>query len=277
MTRKFSDVQTAAKLRDLFRKIAVTEIEKAIPFDDFGSVVGVDTGRSVATVQTADGNTHAVSYGFGTAPAVGDMVRITGRAGSRYIASGTSASATAINLEENVLPGGPLTGAELVEIVQLGQLVSTTTQGIADLGGFGTVQRDAYLDVSPSSIASGSRLDWVIDASLVTSIPSAGLLDLSTPTAPTVIADGYFTFDMFVKGPAVDGSSGVAYGILRGANYLLFGVAGIVLISGFAFQNYASFSFSYPCHAGDEIFVFQQNNVSGTHPWGLCGSVKSIT
>lgn len=91
MSESFGRVGTAARIRDVIRKIARREIDRAVPPDEFGLVLSVDTSTRRAAVLFSDSDeAKSFSYGFASAPTAGDSVRITGRAGSRYIVSATS-------------------------------------------------------------------------------------------------------------------------------------------------------------------------------------------
>lgn len=86
--RRFGDVDVAASLRDVIRRLVRSEVNAIHPPDTFGEVQTVDTDNSLVNVLPVGGTTTTRVPYSGGAPGVGDTVRITGRAGSRYLAGG---------------------------------------------------------------------------------------------------------------------------------------------------------------------------------------------
>lgn len=116
-----SDVHFAARMRDWVRTVVRKELDAIMPPDQFGIVTLLDTTTRSARILLPDGVTSmTVSYGFGVSPQVGDTVRVTGRAGSRYIpgGGGAHASLTAFTvpsqpLATNVAPSSLFTWTEV--------------------------------------------------------------------------------------------------------------------------------------------------------------------
>lgn len=87
MKYRLNDAHTAGRLRDVIRRIAVKEVDKAVPHDSFGRVIGVDEDTRIATFIPTSGtlDPQTAPFAAGTPPDVGDVVRVTGRAGARHI------------------------------------------------------------------------------------------------------------------------------------------------------------------------------------------------
>lgn len=144
---RFADVHIAAKLRDAIRNIAHGELNRVHPADSFGHVSDIDEIAGTIKYRMPGSTQDLVaSYGFGDPPDIGKPVRITGRAGSRYVV-GMSA---AVNLDDVItttpgdVTGVPISdlpvattpdGSELVVLVQGGITKRSTVSAITAGGG----------------------------------------------------------------------------------------------------------------------------------------------
>ncbi len=83
----FSDFSTAAALRDLMQEVVRTELEVQRPSYAYGEVVSIDSDRRRAEVRYpgAEG-TVEVAIGSIHPRQLGQVVRVDGRRGDRYIA-----------------------------------------------------------------------------------------------------------------------------------------------------------------------------------------------
>lgn len=81
----FKDYSTAAKMRDLIRRIVADELEKLRPGYRYGTVVSVDTVAHRCQVQfPGETATSSISLGSVT-PSAGAIVRVAGIVGDRYV------------------------------------------------------------------------------------------------------------------------------------------------------------------------------------------------
>lgn len=81
-----SDYNSAHRLRDIIRKIVRKEIDQARPAPRYATVATVDAANFKVEVQYPNESTFAiVGMGKQVAPAVGDIVRVLGPVGDRYI------------------------------------------------------------------------------------------------------------------------------------------------------------------------------------------------
>ena len=83
---RFADLNTAARIKRIIETIARTQIEKVYPRPRYATVTTVITSLRKAIVYYPDdpSNTFVLAYGAAQ-PSVGSRVRVSGRAGARYI------------------------------------------------------------------------------------------------------------------------------------------------------------------------------------------------
>lgn len=145
---------------------------------------------------------------------------------------------------------------------------------------------DTFADTTGVSVAASTLtyLPWVANTS--PSVPvNAGLLTqfliAGTLPAAKVVADGYFTFDLSVAALGiVNGTVLVENVLLRPATSQTLALLGASFrsVTGDAINVGTAWSMSYPCLAGDVIFVrITPGAGSTTRNYSLIGSVKSIT
>lgn len=146
-------------------------------------------------------------------------------------------------------------------------------------GGDGlVVGHDSFLDTVGVDIGNGGKLQWVLDTGFGIGIaPNAGLFDLTDPERPVVLADGYLTFDMNVQGDTEDEpNQRIQWALVRGSSGLLLGEQGFPTTAANPESNAITFSFSYPCLAGDQVFVQLQTASGSTRHYSMFGSVKLV-
>lgn len=82
----FTDLRTAAKVRDIVKKIVRKEIDRLRPTDSYATVVSIDRTNKRVTV-TYDGETGAVSLPMGNVQPgkVGQRVRVAGDRNNRQV------------------------------------------------------------------------------------------------------------------------------------------------------------------------------------------------
>jgi hypothetical protein len=79
------EYKTALRMRDILRKLAADVIEEKVGKTEYVTVVSVDYFNRRCTVRYASGNTTVVSMGSKWPSAVGQIVRLGGTRGDRYI------------------------------------------------------------------------------------------------------------------------------------------------------------------------------------------------
>jgi hypothetical protein len=125
--RRFGELDTAFKVRDLVRRITKGQIESLVGLPRYATVISVDIIGRIATVQFPDGSTQDLSFGAVTP---NGTVRILGSPKDRYIddsfgpspvplgflhtatstASVTTAGTTTYDLVRDDVPGGIIEG-----------------------------------------------------------------------------------------------------------------------------------------------------------------------
>lgn len=139
-----------------------------------------------------------------------------------------------------------------------------------------STQVESFLDGTGVNVTTGGTLPWVVDPGTGATLPSATLLDLSTPTAPVVLADGVFTFDMWVATGGTNCTNArIVYSVSRGVDIALIETTDCPSSAVDTLANAHTFSFSYPCLAGDVVAVTIQNDGT-TVRYLLAGSVMSL-
>lgn len=82
----FDDYKVAAKMRDLIRAIVAEEVQKLRPLPIYGTVSSIDrTNRKCGVVFPGDSEQAIVSMGTIQPSTVGQVVRVGGTVGDRYI------------------------------------------------------------------------------------------------------------------------------------------------------------------------------------------------
>lgn len=83
---KFSDLNTAARIKRIIESIAKTQVEKIYPRPRYGTVTAVYSALRRAAVEYPGDDSATFTLKYGSAvPTVGSRVRVAGRAGARYI------------------------------------------------------------------------------------------------------------------------------------------------------------------------------------------------
>ncbi len=88
MSGGFGEYQTAAKMRDVIRSIVADELDRLRPADGYATVVTIDVPNRRCEVRfPEDGDTNSIWVGMGSIQptAAGQVVRVTGPQGDRYI------------------------------------------------------------------------------------------------------------------------------------------------------------------------------------------------
>lgn len=168
MSDKFGDVHIATQVRDTIRKIAQREIQRAVPNDRYGTVVGIDLVNMRAEIQFNGDDPlvdppNWIAYGKMMEPtATGQMVRVSGLAQDRYVSellSGDTAWAAIRGL-----PIGGTTGQVLTKIDATDFNADWETPGAG--GGFPLVVTDGtrtYSITAPTGLHPTTGQDLVLE------------------------------------------------------------------------------------------------------------------
>lgn len=172
------DFNSAARLREIIRTIASEVVEEIYPRPRFATVTAINVTLRTATVQYPDdAATFTIPYG-GVTPAVGSIVRVAGRIGSKYIddvmtGPGVWANLTLQNSWVNYGGGWALAGySKRDDRVSLRGLVSSGTNNVAMFTlpvGFRPVSYELFGSIASNGAVQHGRIDVFPDGTVLIS------------------------------------------------------------------------------------------------------------